>query len=151
MQGGRRGGRFNFQKIFEGFDEELLAEAYNAPVEIVRNLQREDNRGFIVNAQEKMRIVAPEEEEEFEEEERRPMQGSRQPYGGSRRYGGMGYVDNGFEETFCTMKIKQNIEIFREADIHARQAGRVNVINMQKMPILQYMDMSAERGHLLPV
>ncbi|XVF21580.1 hypothetical protein REPUB_Repub12eG0102000 [Reevesia pubescens] len=55
---------------------------------------------------------------------------------------------NGIEETTCTMRIKQNME--NEADFVSRQAGRINIVHQQKLPILQFIDTSAERGYLKP-
>ncbi|OWM81493.1 11S globulin seed storage protein 2-like [Punica granatum] len=142
QQPGQRGERFNIQNIFQPFDDELLAEAYNIPTEIARNLKRDDNRGIILNVQERMRVMVPDEqqEEEYYEEEGRRRFHPRRGYGS----------DNGFEETFCTMRVKHNTETRREADVYSRQAGRVNIVNMHKLPILQWIDMSAERGNLLP-
>lgn len=142
---GEGGRRFSFGNVFQAFDDEFLAEAYDVPVEIVRNLKRDDRRGFIVNVHERMRVMVPEEQEEevyFEGEgRRRSRPGSRYGYGSS----------NGFEETFCTMRIRHNTETRRESDFFSRQAGRVNIVNQHKLPILGWMDMSLERGNLLPV
>lgn len=119
-----------FQNIFRGFDEELMAEAFNVPRETVRRMRQDNNRGLIVKCREDMRIMSPDQEEE-EQSESSPQ--------------------NGLEETFCNMKIKQNIELQREADVYTKQGGRINIANQQKLPILQFIDMSAERGHLMPV
>ncbi|KAJ6773730.1 11S GLOBULIN SEED STORAGE PROTEIN 2-LIKE [Salix purpurea] len=118
-----------FHNIFRGFDEELMAEAFNVPRETVKRMRQDSNRGLIVKCREDMRIMSPdqEEQEEFEYSPR-----------------------NGLEETFCTMKIKHNIELQRQADVYTKQGGRINIANQQKLPILQFLDMSAERGHLMP-
>ncbi|XP_034931775.1 11S globulin seed storage protein 2 [Populus alba] len=118
-----------FQNIFRGFDEELMAEAFNVPRETVRRMRQDSNRGLIVKCREDMRIMSPDQEEE-EQSESSPR--------------------NGWEETFCNMKIKQNIELQGEADVYTKQGGRINIANQQKLPILQFIDMSAERGHLIP-
>lgn len=111
-----------------------MAEAFNIPQEIVKRMQTvEEERGLIVMARERMRFIRPDEEEQ--EEYRR---------GGSES-------DNGFEETFCTMNIRTNVESRRDADIYSRQAGKLNVVDRHKLPILKYMDMSAEKGNLYPV
>jgi hypothetical protein len=123
----------NFQNIFSGFSAELLAEAYNIPVEIVRRMQENDERGLLVKCQDEMRhIVRADEDEEEEEEE------------GQRRV-------NGLEETVCTSRIRHNMDTRSESDIVSRQAGRVNIVNQHKLPILRHLDMSAEKGHLFPV
>uniref|UniRef100_B9H8M2 Cupin type-1 domain-containing protein n=1 Tax=Populus trichocarpa TaxID=3694 RepID=B9H8M2_POPTR len=118
-----------FQNIFRGFDEELMAEAFNVPRETVRRMRQDSNRGLIVKCREDMRIMSPDQEEE-EQSESSPR--------------------DGLEETFCNMKIKQNIELQRETGVYTKQGGRINIANQQKLPILQFIDMSAERGHLMP-
>ncbi|XP_010046000.2 11S globulin seed storage protein 2 [Eucalyptus grandis] len=140
----RQSGRYNSQNIFQAFDTEILAESFNVPIEIAQKLQQQSNRGIMINVREKMRVVAPDEDEEYDEEYDEEQEERM------RRRRGPLTSQNGFEETFCTMKIKQNIDIRREADVFSRQAGRVNIVNMHKLPILRYMDMSAERGRLLP-
>ncbi|KAI3896371.1 hypothetical protein MKW92_048038 [Papaver armeniacum] len=103
--------RETFQNVFRSFDENLMAEAFNLPVEAIRRMQQEDQRGFIVRvAGEGMRMIRPEEEEEYEEILGRP----------------------------------------KEADIYSKQGGRINHANGQKLQILNYMDMSAEKGNLYP-
>ncbi|KAA8543368.1 hypothetical protein F0562_021137 [Nyssa sinensis] len=120
----------SFQNIFNAFDEELMAEAFNIPVDLVKKMQREDERGLIVNAREMMSLIRPDENDENEEEE--------------------GKASNGLEETLCTMRIHQNIDNRRQADVYARQAGSLSIVNQHKLPILRYMDLSAEKGNLLP-
>ncbi|CAN1292179.1 11S globulin seed storage protein 2 [Linum perenne] len=116
--------------IFQGFDEELIAESFNVPAETVRRMQS-DNRGMIVRCQEEMRFVT-EEEEQMQEMDR-----WRQ--------------SKGVEETYCSMKIKHNLEKPLQADVFTRDAGKINIVNRDKLPILGYLDMSAERGTLMPV
>lgn len=119
----------NFQNIFSGFDAELLAEAFNVPTEVVRRMQREDERGLIVQVQKRMSIIMPEEEQREEQ---------------------WGQRSNGLEETFCSTKIHYNLDNQREADIVSRQAGKLNIVNQHKLPILKILDLSAEKGNLLP-
>ncbi|MCD9645365.1 hypothetical protein HAX54_034221 [Datura stramonium] len=87
-----------------------------------------------------MSIIRPdeEEEEEFEEQQGRPGQQWWEEV-----------IGNGLEENICTMKIRTNIEQ-RRADIFSRQAGKINHVGRQKLPILNYMDMSASKGTLYP-
>lgn len=126
--------RDTFQNIFRAFDEELMSEAFNVPREVVRKMQQEnEERGIIVNVQQGMRVIRPSEEEE-EQEQRQRGQGS-----------------NGFEETFCTTKLRTNLDNPREADVYSRQAGRLNIANQDKLPILRFLDLSAEKGNLYPV
>ncbi|XP_041006000.1 11S globulin seed storage protein 2-like [Juglans microcarpa x Juglans regia] len=121
--------RVGFQSLFSGFSEELLAEAYNIPVNIARRLQEDDSqRGIIVRCQEEMRrMIRPDED----------------------RQEGQRWL-NGLEETVCTTRIRHNLDTQSESDFVSRQGGRVNIVNMHKLPILRFMDMSAEKGHLFP-
>ncbi|PHT86753.1 11S globulin seed storage protein 2 [Capsicum annuum] len=131
-----------FQNIFRSFDRELMAEAFNIPTEIVSKMQEEQSeRGLIVNVREGMSMIRPDEEEEEEFEE---QQGCSRPYNPWGRRG------NGLEENVCTMKYRANMDTRRRADIFSRQAGKINHVNGQKLPILQYMDMSATKGTLYP-
>jgi hypothetical protein len=116
--------------LVAGFSAELLAEAYNIPVEIVRRMQENDERGLLVKCQEEMRCIITADEEEEEEWQRRV---------------------NGLEETICTTRIRHNTDTRSESDIVSWQAGRVNIVNQHKLPILRYLDMSAEKDHLFPV
>lgn len=126
--------RQDSRNIFSGFDEELMAEAFNADAELMRKMQgKEDDRGMIVRV-EKMRMVLPEETEEEEERESR------------RGRGGRGY--NGLEETFCSFKIRQNIDNPSSADVYNPRGGRISTINSQTLPILSYLQLSAQRGVL---
>ncbi|KAK1283288.1 hypothetical protein QJS10_CPB21g00047 [Acorus calamus] len=119
----------NAQNILSAFDANVIAQAFNVPNEIARRLTREDNRGFIVKVQRGgMGMIKP------DERERSSSRGER----------------NGMEETYCNMRINQNLDNPREADIYSRQAGRLNSVNMHKLPILRYLDLSAEKGSLLP-
>ncbi|XP_059626019.1 11S globulin seed storage protein 2-like [Cornus florida] len=121
--------RQNFQNILRAFDSNLLAEAYNIPEDLVRRLQREDDRGLIVNARHGMSVIRPDENEELETDQS---------------------SSNGLEETICSFRFHHNMNNRREADVYSRQAGRVNIVNQHKLPILRHLDLSAERGNLLP-
>ncbi|KAI7980675.1 hypothetical protein LOK49_Contig121G00013 [Camellia lanceoleosa] len=46
------------------------------------------------------------------------------------------------------MRLHQNIDERREADIYSNQADRINIVNQHKLPILRFLDMSVERGNL---
>ncbi|XP_076938373.1 11S globulin seed storage protein 2-like [Bidens hawaiensis] len=110
--------------ILNGFDTALLAEAFNANPEAVRAMQMsggtDAERGFIVKVQEPM------------------LFDDRQ-------------LSNGLEEqNICTSKAFYNLDSQREADIFSRQAGKVNTVNKHKLPLLSYLDLSAEKGYLQP-
>ncbi|KAK6164459.1 hypothetical protein DH2020_001323 [Rehmannia glutinosa] len=131
QRGQQEQARQKFQNIFRAFDANLMAEAFNVPQEIVQRMQtEEEERGLIVIARERMSFITPEEKQE--------------------EWGRQSAADNGMEESFCTMKIRTNIENRREADMYSRQAGKLNVVDRNKLPILKYMDLSAEKGNLYP-
>lgn len=78
-------------------------------------MQENDERGLLVKCQEEMyRIIRANEEEE--EEWQRQV--------------------NGLEETICTTRIRHNTDTRSEFDIVSWQAGRVNIVNQHKLPIL---------------
>ncbi|XP_008447427.2 11S globulin seed storage protein 2-like [Cucumis melo] len=125
----------NLVNIFNGLDQEFLSEAFNIPSDLVRRMQEERSSGLIVKCDEEMSFLTPEEEEE---------ELSETSY--SRRRG----EDNGIEETICTARVQHNMNTQREADLFSREAGRVNILNQLKLPILRFLGMSAEKGHLFP-
>uniref|UniRef100_UPI0031F5DB05 11S globulin 3 n=1 Tax=Corylus avellana TaxID=13451 RepID=UPI0031F5DB05 len=139
------------QNIFSGFDVELLAEAYNIPVDIVRRQQQQDKRGNLVKLeQQQIKIIRAEQRaQEWERQERQERE-SEQERERQRRQGGRGRDVNGFEETICSLRLRENMTTRSQSDIVSRQAGRINIVNQQKLPVLRYLNMSAERGHLFP-
>ncbi|KVI12373.1 hypothetical protein Ccrd_009208 [Cynara cardunculus var. scolymus] len=134
-KGSQQQGSFNFQNIFSGFDTELLAEAFNSDPQIVRAMQESRNRGLIVTVQQPMQFITPDEQQQGQ---------SRQQQAG--RGGGL----NGLEETICSEKLLYNLDSQREADVYSRQAGKLNYVNQHKLPVLAYLDLSAEKGYLQP-
>ncbi|XP_051118924.1 11S globulin seed storage protein 2-like [Andrographis paniculata] len=116
----------NFRNIFRAFDAELLAEAFNVRPEIIEKMQAEEQaeRGLSIIPKEPLKFVFPDEE--------------------ARRN------SNGLEETFCSMTIRAALDNRRDADISSRQAGKLNVVDRNKLAILNYIDMSAEKGNLFP-
>ncbi|KAI3469777.1 hypothetical protein Pfo_026440 [Paulownia fortunei] len=115
--------------IFNGFDEELLAEIFSVDLETARKLKgRDDQRGRIVRA-ERFNIVFPGEEEE-EGRERGQWRA------------------NGLEETVCTAKLRENLDEPTRADIYNPRGGRISTLNSQKLPILSWLRLSAEKGVL---
>ncbi|KAJ9547965.1 hypothetical protein OSB04_020508 [Centaurea solstitialis] len=138
LAGGSSGqSQFNIKNIFSGFDTELLAEAFDTDPEIVRAMQESCNRGLIVEVQLPMQFITP---EVLEPIEKLPRQQQQRPGGGL----------NGIEENICSEKIVYNLDSQREADISSRQAGKLNYVNQHKLPILWYLDLSAEKGYLQP-
>ncbi|XP_026440502.1 legumin B-like [Papaver somniferum] len=118
--------------IFSGFNVETLAEAFGVSTETARKLQgQNDQRGNIVFVEGGLRVVRPQQGEEEEEREQ-------------QRY----RTTNGLEETMCSMRLKQNIANPTRADVYSEKGGRITTLNSQKLPILNYIQMSAERGVL---
>ncbi|XP_071714050.1 11S globulin seed storage protein 1-like [Rutidosis leptorrhynchoides] len=114
--------------IFRGFDLEILAEAFNVDQETAERLQSpDDTRGHIVMVERGLQVVRP------------PIQIPQQQQEGGR---------NGFEENVCTGKISSNINDVARADFFNPQAGWSAHLNSFKLPILQMLQLSAERGVL---
>ena len=102
------------------------------------------------SSQERKREGRWEEEREREErweEEREREQRERERDWRSPR----GDYDNGLEETFCSMRLKENIGDPSRADIFTPQAGRISTVNSFNLPILRHLRLSAERGVLYNV
>ncbi|KAL2530815.1 12S seed storage protein CRA1 [Forsythia ovata] len=119
--------------IFNGFEDEVLADAFNVETETIRKLKGQwDRRGRIVRA-EKFNVVFPREEEE-EQQRQQGQQGRGGP--------------NGLEETLCTMRFRENLAHPTRADIFNPRAGRLATLNGQTLPILNVLQLSAVRGVL---
>lgn len=139
--------------ILSGFDTDLLAEVIGVSRDTVRKLQsRNDQRGDIVRVERTLRILRPSRSEEREERseersergERREREESRERYSEDRD----AMVGNGLDEALCSMKMKENIGEPMKADIYKPNGGRITYLNSQKLPILKYIQMSANRGVL---
>ncbi|KAL6202125.1 hypothetical protein ACLB2K_025836 [Fragaria x ananassa] len=118
----------NNNNIFSGFEARLLADALNIDQQTVQQLQgQSDNRPQIIRVEGRFDFVEPPESKS----EERQLQGQ-----------------NGFEEVFCRMKIKQNIGNPSMADVFSPQAGRISTLNSFSLPILRFLRLSAERGFL---
>ncbi|WCJ24051.1 11S globulin seed storage protein 1 [Euphorbia peplus] len=143
----RRGGQDNVGNIFSGLDEQMLADAFNINTDLARRLRSEnDNRGIIVSVERDLELVVP---EQSQEEERREMEEERQRQFESRRGGSSRRPTvNGVEETFCTARLKHNINDPSRADVFNPQAGRVTNINSLNLPILRHLRLSIQKGVL---
>ncbi|KAG6719082.1 hypothetical protein I3842_04G185800 [Carya illinoinensis] len=73
-----------------------------------------------------------------------PQEESQEQHGQGRR------LVNGLEETLCNERIRHNLDTQTELDVFSKQVGRVNIVNQHTLPILQHLDMSAEKGHIFP-
>lgn len=60
-------------------------------------------------------------------------------------------VKNALEETICSMKIRANIEDPERADVYTVEGGRISTLTSFDLPVLQYIQLSAKRGHLYRV
>ncbi|KAL9404482.1 hypothetical protein Peur_001454 [Populus x canadensis] len=135
----RRHKQERYRNIFGGFDERLFAEAFNVDTKLARRMKNEnDNRGIIVRVQHELQVLSPQQSREEEEREREHQ----------RRPGGRG---NGLEETFCNARLKHNINNPERADVFNPHAGRLTTVNSLNLPILRYLQLSAQRGVLYPI
>ncbi|XVF28598.1 hypothetical protein REPUB_Repub15cG0043600 [Reevesia pubescens] len=155
--------------FFSGLEENLVAEVLGIDTKLARKLKGEnDNRGAIVRMEHEFQLSSPEEaeeeqrqqqqgseEEEEEEEEERGGQ-RRERKRSSRKHGheksrqgrrGESGSSNGLEETFCTMSLKHRTDS-SYADVFNPRAGRITTVNSYNLPILQFLQLSAERGVL---
>ncbi|EOY06053.1 Legumin B, putative isoform 2 [Theobroma cacao] len=158
--------------LLSAFKEQLLAEVFGIDTRLARKIQNEkDNRGAIVKVAHEFRFASPqsveeeqrqrgseseeEEEEEGQEErgqrrERREQRrGNRKQEGRQGRKGGSRSC-NGLEETFCTMRLRHWTDS-PFADVFNPRAGRITTVNSYNLPVLQFLQLSAERGVLYKV
>ncbi|GMH08536.1 hypothetical protein Nepgr_010376 [Nepenthes gracilis] len=130
VAGRRQPGREERYNIFSGFDPEILSDAFGVSAETISKLQgAEDCRGNIVRVERSLQVLIP--EFQYEEEERQE----------ERQRG----IDNGIEETLCTLRLRENINDPSKADIFNPRGGRITTVNSQKLPILDYLQLSAQR------
>nr|BAO50859.1 13S globulin [Fagopyrum esculentum] len=119
--------------VLSGFQDEILQEIFpNVDQETISKLRGEtDQRGFIVQARD-LKLRVPEEYEEELQRER-----------GDRKRGGSG-GSNGLEQAFCNLKFKQNVNRPSRADVFNPRAGRINTVNSNNLPILEFIQLSAQ-------
>ncbi|KAA8539015.1 hypothetical protein F0562_025707 [Nyssa sinensis] len=114
--------------VFQGFDTQILAEAFAVSTDTARKLQSEnDRRGNIVRVRDGLQLTRP---PRLEEEEEREMR------------------SNGLEETLCSMRFGENIDDSERADVYSSRGGRISTLNSHNLPILRQLQLSAERGVL---
>jgi len=120
--------------IFDGFDAAMMAEALGVNPELARRLQsRNDPRGEMVFVKEGLKMLMPTRTQEMQQQEyQESMQGPRN-------------MTNGLDEAFCTMKIRSNIDMPSRADYFNQRGSRVAIMNSQKLPIMNIVQMSAAR------
>ncbi|KAL5719397.1 hypothetical protein ACHQM5_012179 [Ranunculus cassubicifolius] len=123
--------------IFQGMDDQMLAEAFGVSTDTVRKMRGEnDNRGTIVRVENGLQTIRPprREQQQWEQQQEQGLQQEQQ--------------GNGVEESTCNMKLRLNIDNPSRADIYNPQAGRINRINSRNLPILRAFQLNAERGVL---
>lgn len=132
----------NSINIFQAFDDQILAQAFGVRRETVRKLKSEnDNRGNIVLVENGLQLVRPPRSEQEEKQQRQGQQGQQEQEEQESS-------SNGIEETFCTVRFRENIGEAIRADVYNPQGGRLRSINSGTLPILKVLQMSAERGVL---
>nr|GEV03414.1 legumin B-like [Tanacetum cinerariifolium] len=128
-RGQQHGGQQQGQQgsnIFSGFDREILQEVFNVEYNIVEQLiGQNDNRGLIVRA-DNFQVVVPGEQERRQSSPR----------------------DNGLEETICSAQLTANIANPAVADVYNPRGGRISSLNSHKLPVLNLLQLSAEKGVL---
>ncbi|EXC31958.1 Legumin A [Morus notabilis] len=142
-----QGSRVN--NIFRGFSIEFIQEAFKVDSETARRIQSQnDKRGSIIKLKERLDLVRPGRSREEQEHEMRQEEQRQTEREHARRQGGGGRYMNGVEETFCTMRLRENIGDPSRADVYSPQAGRLSSVNSYNLPILNWLQLSAERGFL---
>ncbi|KAL7198576.1 hypothetical protein ACSBR2_020962 [Camellia fascicularis] len=123
----------NQGNVLAGMDVDTLAEVFRVDRETASRLQgQDDRRGHIVRAESDLQVIRPQRTREEQERE-------------ERRYEGR---DNGLEETICSARLRQNIDDPSRADFFNPRAGRLTILNSLTLPILSFLQLSAERGVL---
>ncbi|KAJ4833001.1 hypothetical protein Tsubulata_001678, partial [Turnera subulata] len=125
----RRQQQGRYRNVFAGFDKRFLAEAFNIDTRLASRLRNEDDRrGIIVRTDRELRFVSP----QFSREEERER----------------GEYYNGIEETFCTARLKHNVNDPSRADVFNPRAGRLTTVNSFNLPLLRFLQLSGQRGVL---
>ncbi|XP_062097538.1 prunin 1 Pru du 6.0101-like [Humulus lupulus] len=131
--------------VFSGMSVNLIQEAFNVDSETARKIQNQnDFRGSIIRVEGKLDLVKPQRSRQEQEQEMRRQELQQTEREHARREG----RDNGLEENLCTMRLRENIGDPARADVFSPQAGRLNTVNSYNLPILSYLQLSAERGFL---
>uniref|UniRef100_A0A7N0UYF6 Cupin type-1 domain-containing protein n=1 Tax=Kalanchoe fedtschenkoi TaxID=63787 RepID=A0A7N0UYF6_KALFE len=155
QQHGKQQGRWGSQgsdknNVFSGFEIDWLSQVFNVDRNVIEKLQgQNDQRGNIVRVQGGLQVIQPPHMTEHEQgrrgESEWPRGQGERGHGGRR---GRGDDDNGFEETLCNIRLRENIDDPERAAIYTPRGGRVSTINSFNLPVLSWLDLSAERGVL---
>ncbi|KAJ3687152.1 hypothetical protein LUZ61_016316 [Rhynchospora tenuis] len=88
-------------------------------------------------------MLMPSRSQEMQQQEFEESMPTWQQYG--EPMPGMSNMTNGLDEMFCMMKIRTNIDIPSRADYFNQRGSRVAMVNSQKLPIMNVVQMSASR------
>ncbi|KAK9087671.1 hypothetical protein Syun_030065 [Stephania yunnanensis] len=117
--------------IFGGIDDQILQEVLGVERDLVEKIKgRGDMRGHMIRAKSGFQLIRPSRMEEEYERQSRDV------------------VQNGLEETLCTMRLRENIGKPSRADVYNPQAGRISTVTNNDLPILRLLGLSATRGVL---
>ncbi|CAL9752844.1 unnamed protein product [Musa acuminata subsp. burmannicoides] len=123
--------------VLSGFDVELLAQATGLSGDTARKIQgKDDERGEIVRVEKGLEVLRPSSREQRESEKER---GEREE--GERERS----LPNGLDETYCAMRIMENIADPSRADVYTPRGGSITTLNSLKLNILREIQLSAER------
>ncbi|XP_050364480.1 prunin 1 Pru du 6.0101-like [Argentina anserina] len=128
--------------IFAGFNTSILADALNVDIETIMRVQgqNEQTRSQIVRVEGRFGFLHPpirsSHGQRSQQEQLDEQQGQQERH------------DNGLGETLCNIALKEYLGDPKRADIYTPQAGRINTLNSNDMPILKHMSLSAETGFL---
>ncbi|XP_061341702.1 legumin A-like [Gastrolobium bilobum] len=161
-QGGRQSGKKEEEKeneggnIFQGFAKEFLQHSLSVDKDIVRKLQGEDEdeeKGGVIKVKGGLSIISPPKQQDQGQgqgqgqRQEKEEEGQEQEEEDEKRRG-RGDKDNGFEETFCTMRLRENVGRYSSPDIYNPQAGSVRTVTSLDLPALRLLRLSAEHGYL---
>ncbi|RWV78759.1 hypothetical protein BHE74_00046988, partial [Ensete ventricosum] len=123
--------------VLSGFDVELLAQATGLSGDTARKIQgKDDERGEMVRVEKGLEVLRPSSREQRESERER---GEREE--GERERS----LPNGLDETYCSMRIMENIADPSRADVYTSRGGSITTLNSLKLNILREVQLSAER------
>ncbi|KAF8015858.1 LOW QUALITY PROTEIN: hypothetical protein BT93_H1413 [Corymbia citriodora subsp. variegata] len=130
----------SFGNVLSGFTNDILSDSFNVDDELVQKLKAEgDQRGHIVEVQNDLQILSP-----HTTGASKASVSGRASVDGRRRHNNT----NGFEETLCTLRLRENVDNPERADVYNPRGGRITTLNSFSLPILSYLQLSAERGVL---
>lgn len=97
---------------------------------------KDDERGEMVRVEKGLEVLTPSSREQRESERER---GEREE--GERERS----LPNGLDETYCAMRIMENIADPSRADVYTPRGGSITTLNSLKLNILREIQLSAER------